>query len=327
MVPGEARKRDGRFGLYLSLSGIPWPTMEAMKNATLLLVPFKEVSHDLPDDCLHHEPIEIRGQQMNWTIPAHRHEGLHQFLLLEEGGIEGAIDGHAFAGAAPLLLLLAPGSVHGFSFSRDAVGQQVTVPSLTLRQLLGDTGQIDKELGASVVMARMDAGDMQHCQSLFDRIGLEFRQQKPGRVQALRAYATLLALCCARQCGQQIQASAPQGLRDTLVQRYLTLVEQYFRAHQPLGFYADRLGVTVDHLSRTCRAVGHASALQILQERLMLEARRLLAYTQLPVADIAIQLGFDDPAYFSKRFQRHVCHTPTEYRGRIVRGVQGMSAP
>ena len=82
-----------------------------MKSEPLLLVPFREVRHDRPDDCVHYEPVAVRGEEMDWTIPAHRHEGLHQFQLLARGTAQGTVDGRSFEGAAPLLLMIAPGCV------------------------------------------------------------------------------------------------------------------------------------------------------------------------------------------------------------------------
>ena len=81
-----------------------------MKPATapLLLVPFKEIRHYAPDDCLHYEPVGVRGALHDWTIPAHRHEALHQFQLLETGGAVATIDGPQYRIEAPCVLMLAP---------------------------------------------------------------------------------------------------------------------------------------------------------------------------------------------------------------------------
>ena len=78
--------------------------------------------------------------------------------------------------------------------------------------------------------------------------------------------------------------------------------------------------MSADHLSRACRNVTGQSAQHLLHDRLMLEARRLLAYTAAPVAEIAAQLGYADPAYFSKFFARSVGETPTAYRSLVARG-------
>jgi AraC family transcriptional activator of pobA len=294
-----------------------------MTASPLLLVPFKEVRHDQPDDCLHYESVAVRGAEMDWTIPAHRHDGLHQFQFLRHGSVRGTIDGQDFEAQAPVMLMLAPGSVHGFTYTRDAVGHQVTLPTTTLRQLLGGSKLVDGELGTSYVLPRLEDGDEAECAQLFAQVEREFRTQHPGRVHALLACATLLVVQFLRHRGEHFKRERGQGERDALVRRYLALVEQHYREHEPLSFYAQALGVTPDHLSRTCRHVTRQSALQILHERLMLEARRLLAYSPMSVSKVAQLLGYDDAAYFSKFFNRAVGNTPSEYRALVASGVKG----
>lgn len=294
-----------------------------MNTSPLLLVPFREVRHDQPDDCLHYESVAVRGTEMDWTIPAHRHEGLHQFQWLEQGHVRGSIDGREFEAQAPVLLMLAPGSVHGFTYTPDTIGHQVTVPTTTLRQLLGGSTLADAELGASCVLPDIEGEGEAECRNLFAQVAREFRTQSPGRVHALLACATLLAVQFLRRRGEHFTRERAQGARDTLLRRYLALVEQHYREHRPLSFYAEALGVTPDHLSRTCRQSTKQSALQVLHERLLLEARRLLAYSPMPVTEVAQQLGYDDAAYFSKFFSRSVGNTPSEYRALVASGVRG----
>ncbi|QJW83883.1 helix-turn-helix domain-containing protein [Ramlibacter terrae] len=202
----------------------------------------------------------------------------------------------------------------------------MTLPSATLRQLLGGS-QLAGELGASFVLSAMGDDVAADCAGLFARLAAEFRAQQAGRAHALLACATLLAVQMLRLRGEQFERERLQGARDTLVQRYAAPVEQHFRAHRPLAFYADALGVTADHLSRTCRNVARQSALQLLHERVLLEARRLLAYTPMPVTEIAAQLGYDDAAYFSKFFSRSVGHTPSAWRALVAKGVMGAVGP
>ena len=294
-----------------------------MKPPKLLMVPFREVRHDRPDDCLHYEPVAVRGKEMDWTIPAHRHEGLHQFQLLERGAVSGTIDGRTFEAAAPALLMLAPGSVHGFTYTRDAVGHQVTVPSATLGPLLGNTQLARTGLGASFVLSGAAVADTaRECAALFAAVAREFQSYNAGRVQALLAHATLLALTFLRCRGQAQGPDAHKALPDTLVQRYRSLLEANYRSHEPLSFYAGALGVTADHLARICRKVTGQSAVELLHERMMLEARRLLAYTPMTVSEVAQQLGYHDPAYFTKFFTRQVGDTPTAYRTAVATGVR-----
>lgn len=78
--------------------------------------------------------------------------------------------------------------------------------------------------------------------------------------------------------------------------------------------------MTPDHLSRNCRAASGLSALDLLQDRLLREARRLLAYTVAPVAEVARDLGFNEPSYFSRYFARRAGQAPQDYRAALQTG-------
>ncbi|MBI2771002.1 MAG: helix-turn-helix domain-containing protein [Burkholderiales bacterium] len=291
--------------------------------APLLLVPFKEVRHEQPDDCLHYEPVAVRGKLHDWTIPAHRHEGLHQFQLLEKGGATATVDGVVYLVRAPAIMMLAPGSVHAFTYAANTAGHQVTLPAATLKAALAGAAQLESELGQSFVLDAQALGeDAAACTTIFEALAREFQGSAAGRVQSLMAHATLIAVWFLRHRGAQPADTRRVAMRDTLVQRLRALVERHYREHRPLSFYASALGVTPDHLSRACRAVTGQGALDLVHGRLMLEARRLLSYTPMSVADIACQLGYDDAGYFSKFFARCVGDPPTAYRESIHSGVR-----
>ena len=285
------------------------------------MVPFREVRHFQPDDCLHYETIAVRGQLHDWTIPAHRHHGLHQIHLLASGAVEASIDGVQQSLAAPAVWILAPGTVHGFAYARNSAGQQITVPSPALEKALASTPHLAARLGLSLVLSNAEIDrESGECARLMSMIGQEFAQSLPGRAESLNALASLLAIWVLRRGPAAPAALKHQALRDALTHRFRSLIELHFRRHQPLTFYAAALGVTVDHLSRVCRATAGVSALDMLHERLLLEARRQLAYSGASVAAIAEDLGFDDTAYFSRFFGRVTGTSPTTYRDALAGG-------
>jgi AraC-like DNA-binding protein len=103
-----------------------------------------------------------------------------------------------------------------------------------------------------------------------------------------------------------------------LVRRYRQLVYQYFMEHRSVQFYADQLGVSVGHLSRSIKdATGH-SASQIIRQEMIMEAKRLLVNTDLAVERISDQLAFNDPAYFGRFFKRETGFSPGSYRDVIL---------
>jgi AraC family transcriptional activator of pobA len=298
-----------------------------MRSSNLLVVPFREVRHFMPEDSLHVESIRVRAQQHHWRIPAHRHEELHQFQLLTEGAMVCTLDGERHALRAPAALMIAPGAVHGFAYEPDSAGTQVTVPSRALASLCEHSPVVAQRLGQTRVLdAASLGGHAAECGRHFSVVAEEFRSQRIGRAEALRSHVVLLALWFLRQEAAATGVGRRQALRDTLVQRYRALIERHFHEHRPLAFYAEALDVTADHLSRVCRAVASSSALALLHERVVLEAKRVLVHTPMSVSEVALHLGFDDAAYFSRFFKSEVGCAPSEFRLRVAAGTQAVPA-
>jgi AraC family transcriptional activator of pobA len=112
-------------------------------------------------------------------------------------------------------------------------------------------------------------------------------------------------------------AHAPQrgsARQAALVARLRERIEQRFRARESVSACARALGTSPTALRQACARVANSSPTQMLDDRALLEARRLLLYSHLSVAEIAYAVGFDDAAYFSRFFARHVGQPPSAYR-------------
>ena len=104
---------------------------------------------------------------------------------------------------------------------------------------------------------------------------------------------------------------------DGLIDQFQQLVEgQYFEQHR-IKHYASQLNITADYLSERVKSVLGVPPSKLIHQRLMLEAKRLLAYTDLTSAEISHTLGFNDSAYFSRFFKRETNQTPLKFRGEI----------
>ncbi|MEL7026710.1 MAG: helix-turn-helix transcriptional regulator, partial [Pseudomonadota bacterium] len=103
---------------------------------------------------------------------------------------------------------------------------------------------------------------------------------------------------------------------DRLAAAYSALVERDFRLSRGVADYARDLGVTPTHLSRVCRATSGRSALALLIDRRLYEARRLLRDTQMPIQDVAKETGFGSPAYFSRAFRSEIGASPSDFRNQ-----------
>ena len=95
---------------------------------------------------------------------------------------------------------------------------------------------------------------------------------------------------------------------------FRSTVEREFRRWHLVGPYARYLGYSPKTLDRACRAAAAMTAKRVIVERIVLEAKRLLAHSQLPVAAISVELGFDEATNFVKYFRRETGTTPHQFR-------------
>jgi AraC-like DNA-binding protein len=131
----------------------------------------------------------------------------------------------------------------------------------------------------------------------------------PGTPAILRALLDVLLL---RVSGC---APAPQAGGAPFT-AYAAAVDAHYATSREVAWYARRLGFSPRTLSRaTHQAVGR-SAKQFIDDRVVLEAKRLLAHTEITVAECARRTGFDDPANFSKFFRARAHIAPGEFAAR-----------
>jgi AraC-like DNA-binding protein len=110
---------------------------------------------------------------------------------------------------------------------------------------------------------------------------------------------------------------APAGAATTLLSRLYDEVEASIR-HAPIAEYAERLGCSVRTLTRACLTTTGRSAKQLIDQRLALEAKRLLATTDLPAAEVGRLLGFGEPTNFGRFFLRETGRAPGAFRGDLA---------
>lgn len=105
-----------------------------------------------------------------------------------------------------------------------------------------------------------------------------------------------------------------RGEKLDLFRQFNLLVEGNFRTEHSVNFYARQLNKSPKTLSNLFPLYNQKTPLQIIQDRIIIEARRLLAYTDKPIKEITYELGFEDPAYFSNFFKRNTSLSPAEFR-------------
>jgi AraC family transcriptional activator of pobA len=104
-----------------------------------------------------------------------------------------------------------------------------------------------------------------------------------------------------------------------VIRKFNLLVEAHFKTEHSVSFYAERLFKSPKTISNLFATYNHKTPSQVIQERILIEARRLLSYTEKPVKNITFELGFEDVSYFSNFFKKHTGSSPQEFRNKVTR--------
>ena len=103
---------------------------------------------------------------------------------------------------------------------------------------------------------------------------------------------------------------------DALLHRFIGLVNQHGAKHRHINFYAGQLCLTPNYLGAVVKQASGFTVMQWINRFVVQQAKMMLKYTDLPVWEIAEQLSFANPSFFSKYFKRETNLSPNEYRRR-----------
>jgi AraC family transcriptional activator of pobA len=266
---------------------------------------------------LHIEGIQSRSVRYRWEIDAHVHHGLHQVLWAGGGPVDVWLDGAHQTDAGPVAVVIPPGVVHAFRFSAETDGHVLTFnPGAVLEGDVPATGEALRELFRAPRVLSFERGGPAATRldrlfaDLADEFGAPDAAGSPVPLWLARSIVWRLARHGARQEGTAGRSRAAQALYT----RFLVLVEAHHREHWPIRRYADKLGLTPARLNRLTREETGQSALELLHDRLAREACRRLTYIAAPIALLAAELGFEDPAYFCRFFKRRIGQSPRAFR-------------
>jgi AraC-like DNA-binding protein/mannose-6-phosphate isomerase-like protein (cupin superfamily) len=135
------------------------------------------------------------------------------------------------------------------------------------------------------------------------------------REDILRAYINIFLLKCKAIYEASGNYHKPnESSAAQLLQNFRLLVEDQFIKCHKVNEYAELLSVTPNHLNEITKKVTGRTASELIQDRLLLEARRLLLHSNLTGKEVAYSLGFNDPSYFSRFFRTNTGLSPEAFR-------------
>lgn len=270
---------------------------------------------DLPAEA---DALEVRSIELEHIDDAdvrepHRH-AYHELIWVREGSGRHLIDGVPVEFGPRTMTLIAKGQVHQFERAEGVRGYVVRFGDEWLsgsRRWLF-SGQVCTPLTVPEEdAARFDA--------LLELLRVEVERPPGPESGELRRNLLSAALLWAVRWRevQQLEGGGATSTDVQLHREFLETLERDFTTSHEVGHYASELGVTTGTLSRTLTRLTGRPTKQLILERVLLEAARLLRFSDLSVKEIAARLGFGDQFAFSRAFKRQRGEAPFDFRNRV----------
>lgn len=262
-------------------------------------------------------PYLVKHQ--NLTLP-HKHTFYH-VVLFTKGGGKHSIDFKYFEIKPYQIYFMAPGQVHRWDFEGEVDGYIINFsPELFQSFLLRPdylegfiffSGNVDDE----VINLSNTTG--KELAALFEKLLAEADRTNRPDLDMVRALMLQLFITVAREGLKEEHTGVP-NYNYTLLQGFRKLVDKNFTTLRLPKDYAALLYITPNHLNALCNDMIGISAGELIRNRVILEAKRLLVNHSMNINEIAGKLNFTDNSYFSKFFKKYTGFNPEDFRKNPV---------
>jgi AraC family transcriptional activator of pobA len=246
----------------------------------------------------------------------HKHN-FYILLFITQGSGTHTIDFKEYPVAPNHIFFMAPGQVHSWELSEDTAGFILFFTQEYYQQEFPQKKLYNYPFFNALLhqpYLRVSATEEAALLWILQHMQVELAGQQLMQANMLRLYLDMLLILLAREYQSLgIGVQAPGGTLSEL-QTLENLIDLHYKDHLPVSFYADQLHVTARQLNETCKRSLNKTATALIQERILLEAKRLLVHADLTSSQIAAYLGYMDTPYFFRFFKKHIGLTPEQFR-------------
>ena len=241
----------------------------------------------------------------------------YQWILVTQGQFRHTVDFQLEPTPSGSLLAMRPGQVQNFETNKKWDGWIVIFRPESF-QSTGAMGSQTLRLSVDDIPVRLclEAASFHAAEAALAQMQLDAslagQMHLVGALECTQLQAVLIRLLLASE--QQQAAPIPDSLHARHFRKYRDATEQKHHEWHRVADYANALGISEKTLGRATLEVTGQSAKTYLSKRIALEAKRMLAYTNWPIANVADKLGFDEPTNFIKFFRREAQCAPSAFR-------------
>lgn len=259
-------------------------------------------------------------ENTNIVFP-HRHD-FYQILYITEGAGQHIIDFVTYPVEAGYFYFLSPGMMHTWDFEGFTEGYLVNFNGSFFQSVfrnesfLSDFPFFHSLNNAPFLQVDKKTEDL--ILPILKKLLTEYAQRSMSYEMIIRSNLTELFILLSRVYAPKTVLNTSYN-NTSIVREFEKLVDAYYLTKRFPKDYAPTLGITPNYLNEICVETVGKSAGQIIRERIILEAKRLLVHSKGSISEIAYQLNFEDNAYFSRFFKKSTELTPERFRQQSVK--------
>ncbi|UYW02414.1 AraC family transcriptional regulator [Flavobacterium agricola] len=240
----------------------------------------------------------------------HKHD-FFIIVLFEQAQGKHKIDFIEYEIASKQVHVLFPGQVHEWHIEEDSKGYQLMIDQVFFERFspylrFSVTNYINNPSIA------LSDSSFELLKYEFESIKNEIETKNPLQ-DVIYARASVIAAVVSKEA-ENLFKDAKIFQANPRLAKFNSLIDKHFKEEKFVAFYAEKLHISANYLNILCKKHLKISATQLIQKRVVLEAKRLLQSTDLTIKEIAFELGFVDHAYFSNFFKSQTKITPTQFR-------------
>lgn len=282
---------------------------------------FEDYNHCMDfDRTFYVRPFKDHLKVNKFIEKAHSHD-FYLVLLVTEGKGKHSIDFNEYDVEPGSVFVLSPGQVHTWDLSEDTDG---FILFFTREYFLIDFNK--NRLNSlpffkssfSIPYLKLDVTDQHTISTLFRKINDEYQKHEVNYHDMIRLHLNIMFINFSRLYSMVNDEQYEYRYELVQLNKFESLIDEHFKEHKTLTFYADEMNLSLKQVGHLCKKTMGKTPSEIINDRMILESKRLIIHSDLSISSISDTLNFSDNSYFTRTFKKSVGITPEQFRKDYV---------
>lgn len=280
----------------------------------------KEFSHQENNSFFYANELRTHLESHQFINAPHKHSS-YITILFTKGKGEHQIDFNTYEIKPGSIFLLSPGQVHCWKLSKESDGfvffhTKEFYDHIFLKRKIEDYPFFYLQQNYPVIY--LSTEDTRRIAGLFGDLFSEYKERKKAWELKLESLTDLVYIELSRLYHNKSEKGKTSDPGYLKVKKLQKLIDEHFKEKKFPADYADMMNISPRHLSRICREVINQSTGDLITERILMEAKRLLIRKDITVAMVADELGYEDYSYFIRMFKKNTGLSPKEFQATVL---------